>query len=176
MDGPADADTEVSGELRTDGHTGTVRIEGRFPVGIEDVWSALTDPGQLARWLGEVRGDLRPGGTFRGHYLATDWAGTGRIEACEPPRRLLLATSAPDEPDGVVELTLTAAGGATVVVLQDSGLPLDALAAYGAGDQIHVEDLGSHLTGGGRCDARARWAELMPGFRAQQSALPGAGG
>jgi hypothetical protein len=38
---------------------GIVRMEDRFDTDIDDVWSALTTPGRLARWLGEVDGDLR---------------------------------------------------------------------------------------------------------------------
>ena len=48
-----------------------MRIEDRFDTDIDDLWSALTDPGRLARWLGEVEGDLRPGGEFR-VYIEAD--------------------------------------------------------------------------------------------------------
>jgi hypothetical protein len=43
---------------------------------------------------------------------------------------------------------------------------VDLLAAYGAGIQIHVEDLGAYLAGRERVDARARWEELEPAYRA----------
>ena len=39
---------------------------------------------------------------------------------------------------------------------------LENIAAYGAGDQVHVEDLAAYLAGRERCDARARWQELHP--------------
>ena len=44
-------------------------------------------------------------------------------------------------------------------------MPLDLLAAYGAGIQVHVEDLATHLAGRERCDADARWNELLPAYR-----------
>lgn len=44
-------------------------------------------------------------------------------------------------------------------------MPLDLLAAYGAGVQVHVEDLASYLAGGERYDADARWQELIPGYQ-----------
>jgi hypothetical protein len=44
-------------------------------------------------------------------------------------------------------------------------VPLDQIAAYGAGDQIHVEDLTAYLAGRGPCDARARWQELHPAYQ-----------
>jgi len=45
-------------------------------------------------------------------------------------------------------------------------MPLDQRAAYGAGIQVHVEDLAAHLAGGGRCDANARWDQLFPAYQA----------
>src|SRR3954462_1159716 len=91
------------GTLRAADGKGIVRLEDRFPTDRDDLWSALTDPRRLARWLGEVEGDLRQGGEFRARYFASGWEGTGRVEVCEPPQRLLITTSSPDEPGGVIE-------------------------------------------------------------------------
>ena len=44
-------------------------------------------------------------------------------------------------------------------------MPLDLLAAYGAGVQIHVEDLAAYLAGRDRVDAAARWDELQPAYQ-----------
>ncbi len=44
-------------------------------------------------------------------------------------------------------------------------MPLEQLAAYGAGVQIHVEDLAAYLTGRERHDdVRTRWEELVPAY------------
>ena len=153
------------GTLRAADGTGIVRLEDRFDTDVDDLWSALTDPRRLARWLGEVEGDLRQGGEFRARYFASGWEGTCRVDVCEPPRRLLILTTSPDEPDGVVEATLTADGDHAVLVIEDRGLPLEQLAAYGAGDQVHVEDLAAYLAGREHCDARARWQELHPAYQ-----------
>jgi hypothetical protein len=51
-------------------------------------------------------------------------------------------------------------------------MPLDHLAAYGAGIQVHVEDLAAYLAGRERCDAEARWNEL---YRAYQDLPTDAG-
>ncbi len=154
----------ILGTLHAVDGTGVVRLQDRFGTDVEDLWTALTEPARLVRWLGEVEGDLRQGGEFRAHFFASGWEGTGRVEECEPPRRLLLTTTAPGEPDGVLEATLTAVGGDTVLVIEDRGLPLGSLTAYGAGDQIHVEDLAAYLAGHEHCDARARWQELHPAY------------
>ena len=157
--------SRILGSLRSADGKGVVRMEDRFDTDIDDLWSALTDPGRLARWIGEVEGDLRLGGEFRGHFFASGWEGTGRVEACEPPRRLLLLTEAPDQPDEhAIEVTLTADGDQTILVWEERGMPLDLLAAYGAGIQVHVEDLAAHVAGRERRDAEARLDELLPAY------------
>jgi len=156
----------ILGGLRSADGTGVVRMEDRFATSIDDLWSALTDPHRLARWMGEVEGDLRSGGEFRARFFASGWEGTGRVEACEPPRRLLVLTKRPGQRDEqVIEATLTADGDQTILVWEERGMPLDQLAAYGAGIQVHVEDLAAYLAGRERCDADARWNELLPAYQ-----------
>lgn len=152
------------GSLRVANGKGVVRLEHRFDADTEELWSALTDPRRLARWLGAVEGDLRERGDFRAHFVASGWEGTCHVDVCQPPQRLLLLTTSPDEPDGVIEATLTSAGDQTILVIEDRGMPLEQVAAYGAGDQIHVEDLAAYLSGRERCDARVRWQELHPAY------------
>src|SRR6185436_19231249 len=133
MTSNAAAGNRIVGTLRTGDGKGVVRMEDRFDTDIGDLWSALTDPGRLARWLGEFEGDLRQGGEFRARFFASGWEGTGRVEMCEPPQRLLVLTKSPDEPEGVIEATLTADGDQTILVIEHRGLPLEHIAAYGAG-------------------------------------------
>jgi uncharacterized protein YndB with AHSA1/START domain len=158
----------ILGSLRSSEGKGVVRMEERFDLDIDDVWSALTDPGSLASWLGEVAGDLRLGGEFRARFFASGWEGTGRIEVCEPPHRLLVLTKDADEPDQpyehVIAATLTAHGDQTILVWEEREIPVDLLAAYGAGIQVHVEDLAGYLAGRERCDAAARFEQLLPSY------------
>ena len=132
------------------------------------MWSALTDPGRLATWL-EIRGDLRLGGNFRARFFASGWEGTGRVERCEPLRRLLVLTKDADDPDApdehVIEVTLTADGDQTILSWEERPIPLNLLAAYGAGVQVHVEDLAAHLAGRDPCNATARFEELFPAYQ-----------
>jgi uncharacterized protein YndB with AHSA1/START domain/uncharacterized damage-inducible protein DinB len=159
------AGTRILGSVRSEGGEGVVRMQDRVDSSIEEVWSALTEPSRLARWYGEVEGDLRIGGEYRARLHASGWEGTGRVEACEPPRRLLVTAKQPDDPaEGSIEVTLASDGDQTIVVWETRGMPVNLLAAYGAGIQIHVEDLAAYLAGRERCDARARWAELNPAY------------
>jgi uncharacterized protein YndB with AHSA1/START domain len=117
MTGNARPGNRILGSLRSADGTGIVRIEDRYTAGIDDVWAALTDPSRLPRWYGQVEGDLRPGGAFRLHIESDGWDGTGRVEACEPPRRLVVTTRETEESwregpgaqpfDEAIEATLT---------------------------------------------------------------------
>ena len=159
------AGTRLLGSLRSAAGKGIVRMEDRVSTDTGDLWSALTDPRRLARWIGDVEGDLRLGGEFHFHFFASGSEGTGRVETCEPPRRLLLTMALGQPDEDVIEATLTADGGQTILVWEERGMPLNLLAAYGAGVQIHVEDLAAYLAGRDRVDAAGRWAELQPAYQ-----------
>ena len=165
MTSNAAAGNRIVGTLRTADGKGVVRLEDRFDTGIDDLWSAFTDPGRLARWLGEFEGDLRLGGEFRARFF-DGWEGTGRVDMCEPPRHLLVMTKHVRQTDEhAVEATLTADGDQTVLILELRGMPVNLLAEYGAGNQVHVEDLAAYLAGRERGDGEARWNELLPAYR-----------
>jgi uncharacterized protein YndB with AHSA1/START domain len=173
MTSNAPRDSRILGSLRSADGTGVVRIEDRYDTDIGDLWSALTDPSRLARWYGQAEGDLRPGGQFR--LDCADLQATGRVETCEPPRRLRVTTRETDESwrkgngpepfDEVLEATLTADGDQTILVIEVQGMPLDTIAFYGAGWQIHAENLAAHLAGHERGDPEARWGELVPPYQ-----------
>ena len=152
---------------------GVVRIEDRYNTDIDDLWQAITDPRRLSRWYGEVTGDLRSGGEFQEYIPDAGLTSAGRIEACEPPT-LLVTSRETDESwqngtgakpfDGVTEATLTADGDQTILAIEARGLPRDKLAAYGAGWQIHAENLAAHVYGLEIGDAGERWQALAPAY------------
>jgi uncharacterized protein YndB with AHSA1/START domain len=157
----------IVGALRAAEGKGVVRMEDRYATGVADLWSALTERPRLARWLGEFDGDLSLGGQFSARFFASGWEGTGRVEACEPPRRLLVVTRGTDDADEhQIEAVLTPDGDHTLLVLEERGMPLGLLPEYGAGIQVHVEDLAAHLAAQDRCDAQSRWAALLPDYQA----------
>lgn len=163
----------IVGTLHTADGKGVVRMRDRFDTGVDDLWTAFTDPERLGRWLGEFDGDLRLGGRFKARFFASEWSGTGQVDACDPPHHLMITTVGDDQgEEHVIEATLTADGDHTVLILEERGMPVNLLAAYGAGVQIHIEDLAAHLGGRERCDAGARWKELKPAYDA---IVPGEG-
>jgi uncharacterized protein YndB with AHSA1/START domain len=165
----------ILGSLRSANGKGIVRMEDRYDTDIDDLWAAITDPARLARWHGQVEGDLRPGGEFRVYLEAADIESTGRVEVCEPPRRLLVTTRETDESyrkgqgvppfDQSLDATLTEDGDQTILVIEVQGMPVDKIAFYGAGWQIHAENLAAYLAGREPGDTEARWDELVPPYQ-----------
>jgi uncharacterized protein YndB with AHSA1/START domain len=163
-------DASVLGSLHSVDGEGVVRMESRLDTGIDDLWGTLTHPDRLARWFGEVEGELSPGGEFRVH-IALAGERRGRVEACEPPRHLLLTMRDPDCRPGqpeqtVIEAQLVAEGAQTRLVWEERGMPVNLLPAYGTGIQIHVEHLADYISGRELRDVEARWDELFPAYEA----------
>jgi len=143
---------------------GAVRMEDVYATDIEDLWSALTEPARLARWIGEVQGEFRLGGRLQARFTSS-WEGPAQIEICERPHRLVV-TLAPGGPDEtVVEATLADEGDKTRLVIEERGLLMESLDGHGAGWQSHVEDLAAHLQGRPASDWRTRWTALRPTYR-----------
>ena len=163
-------DTSVLGSLHSVDGEGVVRMEDRLGTGIDDLWGALTDPDRLAHWFGEVEGELSQGGEFRVR-IALAGERRGHVEACEPPRRLLLTLRDPDPQPGqpgqtVIEAQLIDEGAETRLVWEERGMPVNLLPAYGAGIQIHVEHLADYISGRGLRNIEARWNALFPAYEA----------
>jgi uncharacterized protein YndB with AHSA1/START domain len=158
------ADARIAGTVRAVDGRGVVRMEGRYDTDMDDLWSALTDAERLARWIAEVEGDLRVGGTFRATFTS-GWEGPGRVDTCERPQHLLVTMTPGGDDETVIEAILVADGDGTMLVIEERGLPLEEAAAHGAGWQAHAEDLAAHVAGREPADWRTRWLELAPSYR-----------
>jgi uncharacterized protein YndB with AHSA1/START domain len=159
----------IVGSLRRDGAVGAVRMEGRFATTTDDLWSALTEPSRLARWIVDVEGDLRVGGTVVLAFTS-GWSGPGRVDVCERNARLQI-TSGDGDDVTQIEALIAPEGGGARLVLEERGLPAGGLAAHGAGWQVHMEDLGAHLAGRDASDWPVRSRALLPGYKALDRAL-----
>lgn len=153
----------VTSMYRDDDKTGSVVVEEVFGTDPADLWQALTDPDRLRRWIGEVTGDLRLGGTVAVKLTST-YEGTSRITVCEPPSRLEMTTDDLEEGGGTLQARLTPADDGTRLRIEESGLRLDKLHFHGAGWTVHVEDLGAVLRGDEPSDWQTRWKELVPDY------------
>ncbi|WP_329475233.1 SRPBCC family protein [Kribbella sp. NBC_01484] len=173
--------SRVLGRLGVADGTGVVRVEDRYDTDIDDLWSSITDPERLARWYGKVEGDLRLGGAFTLYLESADLNSIGRVDTCEPPRRLRITTRESDESarrgngpppfEQTVEATLTAAGPQTVLTIEIRGLPLDKIEYFGAGWQIHAENLAAYLAHQESTETESRWSELVTTYRQLASTI-----
>ncbi|KRF32371.1 SRPBCC domain-containing protein [Nocardioides sp. Soil805] len=167
----------IIGTMRAlDESRGVVRVEDVHDTDIDDLWHSCTSPERLARWIAEVSGDLRPGGTVQAVFTST-WSGPARIDACDAPSHLLLTMEPGTDDETQVEAWLTAEGSRTRLVVEERGLPVDSLPAHGAGWQAHLEDLARSLAVAGPAHVdgwsdqapapawSARWSELAPDYR-----------
>ena len=111
--------------------------------------------------------NLRVGGEFQVRHA--DGERRGHVDACEPLQHLRVrlrdADPRPGQPEEIlIDASLTADGGQTILVVEVRGLPLHLLAAYGTGVQIHVEHLADHISGRESSDTEARWEKLLPSY------------
>ncbi len=163
-------EAEIIGMFRRDGEGLGLHLEKNYQTGVGDVWSALTEPGRLARWFAEVTGDLRLGGEFLIVFDPDDASQrvTGSVLECRPAERLAVSWCIEGESPSTVSVDLTADGEGTRVVLEEQRVPLSQAAGYGAGWQAYLEQLAADLGGGEGHGAHwdERWAELLPAYRA----------
>jgi uncharacterized protein YndB with AHSA1/START domain len=165
------APAQILGSLRVEDGRGVVRLEDLYDTDIDDLWSALTRPDRLARWLAVVDGDARLGGVLRARFTS-HWEGTIRVDVCEPPKRLLVTSWSDDTEETVMEAWLSAEGNGTRLIIEERGLPIEDVAAHGAGWQVHVEDLAALVAGNDISDWEARWRELTPAYQGLAKDLP----
>jgi uncharacterized protein YndB with AHSA1/START domain len=157
--------TNIEGTLHSDGDKGVVRMSARYETVVEDLWSALTDPERLAQWYGTVKGDFNLRGEFTAVVWASGWDGRGRIDTCVSDRSLAVTMWEQEGAEHSVAVELAAEGTQSVLALEVRGVPLDFVWAYGAGWQVHMEDLGIHLTRREGRNLPSRWEELEPLYR-----------
>jgi uncharacterized protein YndB with AHSA1/START domain len=144
-------DGSTGGTVGRDGNGhAVIRFERQLPYPPAEVWSALTEPGRLLQWWGQVDLDLRPGGRFEVTWLNPTPEGGrltmhGTITGLEPPS--LLETRG--DVHGVLRWELTAAGGGTLLVFTSTlDLPEEFRTRTLAGWQYHLMALRHTMDGG----------------------------
>ena len=109
---------QILGSMRRiDERRGAVRVEDVYDTDISDLWSAITEPRRLARWIAQVEGELKVGGTVQTLFTST-WEGPGRIDVCDPPTHLLVTMEPGTDDEAVIEAMLTAEGDRTRLVIE----------------------------------------------------------
>ncbi len=148
---------------------GRLRLEFRrsWPDPIDDVWSALTEPERLARWIGVYEGERSAGGrgTFTMTHEEGEHAGEpATIAECDPPRRLVVEWTGQE--DWRVELDLTEEGGRTVLRFRQWFAAGTDVADFAGGWHWYLDKLDAEISGApAPGDWAAFWAEVGPGYR-----------
>ena len=163
--------TEITAEigaLRNDDERCAVRFERLYDFTPAELWSAITDPEQLSRWL--ARAEVVPGEGGR-ISLAFDDGGTtegGRILTWEEPRLLEYEWRFAGEEESVVRFELLPQEFGTLLVLDHRRLGRSSGMGYAAGWHAHLDALaGLHDLS----DWQRRFDELVPTYRAQADEL-----
>lgn len=131
-----------------------IRLERLLPAPVAEVFAAWTDPVLMARWLAptghaEVEADVRVGGGFRVTMIGNDvrLEHTGEYLVIDPPRRLSFTWRSPytGEHASQVDVSLTARGQATLLVLSHQRLPDETRASHEGGWAKILERLAAVL-------------------------------
>jgi uncharacterized protein YndB with AHSA1/START domain len=131
---------------------GRQRLEFRrsWPDPIADVWSALTEPDRLARWIGVYEGERAVGGT--GMFTMTHEEGDAvgeptTIVECDPPRRLVIEWVQQDTHAWRIDLDLWVEDGRTWLRFTQV-FPADAdVVDFAMGWHWYLEKFGAELEG-----------------------------
>jgi uncharacterized protein YndB with AHSA1/START domain len=121
-----------------------VRFQRTYPHPIERVWSAVTEPDELAHWFpSRVQMDPRPGGAIEFSDDPHTAPTAGTVVTCDPPRRLAF-TWGGDEL--IFELEPTGDHGCTLTLTNVLEAP-DTAARNAAGWHVCLVELDRHVSG-----------------------------
>jgi uncharacterized protein YndB with AHSA1/START domain len=145
----------------------SVHLERIIKATPEEVWSALTEPARLARWLAEVvAGEVAPGAVFD-LEMNDDPPEIARckVRRFEPPTTLEMDWDYTSEGVSRLRFTLAPAPEGTLLTLEHDQLPTDGV-AYGAGWHAHLDLLIAVAEGRDPPSWSARFDALFPEYRA----------
>jgi uncharacterized protein YndB with AHSA1/START domain len=108
---------------------GGVRVQRRYDATLDELWSALTEPESVSRWLGE-------------HGMS------GHVTAMDPPRLIELEWQLPGEPVSRVRFELHEEEDGVRLVVDHRGLDRAASTAYGEGWKAHLGELAAVIEEG----------------------------
>jgi uncharacterized protein YndB with AHSA1/START domain len=160
--------TEAGG-LRNDDERCAVQFRRLYDFTPEELWSALTDPEQLGRWLARAQVDPGAGGQVSLHFDGGSTEG-GRIRVWDEPRVLEYEWRFEGEEESVVRFELHPQELGTLLLLDHRRLGRRSGAGYGAGWHAHLDALGRLYE-----PSDAAWTErseeLLPAYKLQADEL-----
>ena len=117
-----------------------------FPAPVHTVWTCLTDPTLLTRWLGRpIECDVRVGGAIMVDH-GEGYLSRSVVSEVEPQHRVVMSWEFPAEPPSRLGITLRPSGEGTAMELAHDGLG-DLVAAYAPGWATHLTFLEATIAG-----------------------------
>lgn len=148
-----------------------VRFERDYATSATDLWSALTEPERVARWLSPLRGDLRPGGRFKIHF--DDGDAEFEVASCAAPTTLVVHWLHAPQRVSVVSVEISDLGDdRTRLVLDHRELTVAQAPEYAAGWQIHLSCLAT-VFGAADGDDWSTFSQVERAYRAAAADLTG---
>ena len=144
-----------------------VRLQFRrsWPDPVEDVWSALTEPGRMARWIGTFEGPRAVGatGTFTMTHEEQQVPEPVTVLECDPPHRLVVHWEGGT--GWTVALDLTSEAGGTVLLFTQVFDPGTDVTEFAGGWHWYLDKLDAEVSGRPQPAAwDAFWAEVGPRY------------
>ncbi len=138
--------TRADGTLDVSGEIAVIAFERRLTHPVEAVWAALTDPEELAAWLGPGTLEPREGGQVS-IRTGPGVAISGRVLAWDPPRVLEHEWTQPGVDVSVVRYELEADAGGTILRLTHRRSVTPGATGGRAGWHAYLDRLAAHLDG-----------------------------
>lgn len=143
-------------------------------IGVDELWRWITESDRTARWYGPWRTADGSPAAEGSEILVTmtqeegDQESGMRIDACQPPHRLVLVSTAPAPWDWPLTLTCDERPGGSAITLRHDRIPGDVpLADLGAGWEFYLARLVAAVEGS---DAPI-FEECLAGYGPQYTAL-----
>ncbi|MDA4130838.1 MAG: SRPBCC family protein [Thaumarchaeota archaeon] len=160
--------TSRLGQVKVEGDHATLTFERSLPYPPEDVWKAITDPGELSKWyMSETRIDGRVGGSI--DYSSGPRRVTGSILAWDPPRVFehewkVDRPGFPKGEYGVIRWELVPEGEDTILKLTHRNLPGQTAYYFASGTHAVLDRLEAYLNGTPMPDWMTRSEELRKSY------------
>lgn len=169
----ARAPGDLAVALRLDQGRPRARLERRLRASIDDVWSVITDPERIGRWLAPVtiHGDAIEGTRFTIHF-DEGGATNGEVLACRAPHHLAVSWEFESEEPSIVTVDLVVEADEVVLVLDHRRLPPAMAAGYAAGWEAYVDRLDAEAVGTSMPDWDERFEALFPAYRTADAVMP----
>ncbi|GLY13814.1 hypothetical protein Kisp01_08300 [Kineosporia sp. NBRC 101677] len=140
--------SDPTGRITRDQNGARLVFTRAYSVPVQQLWAALTEPEQTARWIGRWEGDPTSG-TVSLHMSAEEGtpASPVRIDSCAAPYVLAVTTPAEGEPWTLrLVLSSTASGSSLTFTHEQAGSP--DLGSIGPGWEFYLDRLAAVLDGG----------------------------